>query len=260
MNTMKKITLCLFAVVLAAALVFAGCGSDLTIGPEGDAETAAGPEAGPAPETGKDTKETAPEFGAEYSADGVVTSMAGGVVVSRIESKIYNSDTATRTETDMPMMGVATDGPTISMIIIDRRDLGVSWQLFPKSKKYIENKTVTDPSEGMPTMNLHDIIYSGDYKMEKVGTEEVNGYECDKYILNPNTPTLSNITIWSAKKLDGVIIKTLVEMSEGSSMTNELFNVKAGRPDASLFEVPGDYMKATEAEIGMLMMQEMSGQ
>jgi len=259
MNTTRKIMLLVFAVIMAAAFVTAGCGSDLTIGPEGDSETATGPETGPAPEKEKDTKDKAPKFGAEYSADAVVTTIAGGSVVTRMESKIFNSTDATRTEMDMPL-GMGGDAPTISMVFIDRRDLGVSWQLYPGSGKYIETKIDTDPADGMTTMNMHDIMYSNDYTLEKAGTETVNGYNCDKYILNPATEGLPNMTIWSAKKLDGVIVKTLVESPDGTSMTNELFNVKAGKPDASLFELPAGYTKATEAEIGTLMMQEMMGQ
>jgi len=251
MNTTKKIVFLVFAVVMAGMFVIASCGSEPATGPDGGADTAAGPENTPAPETGK-----APKFGEDCTADVVVTTTMGGSVVSVIESKVYNSVDATRSEVDMPM-GMGADAPTISMIIIDRRDLGVSWQLFPGSMRYVETEIVTDPADGVPTMNMHDILYSGDYKLEKMGTEEVNGYKCDKYIIDPGTETLPNITIWSAKKLDGVVIKTLVESSDGSTMTNELFNVEVGKPDASHFELPEDYTKASEEEVGMLMMQEM---
>jgi len=260
MNTAKSITLILFAVIIAAGLMFAGCGSETAPGPGVESETATGPEGGPAPEAGTDAGDTAPAFNENFSADAVVTTMSGGSVITRIESTVYNGEYATRTETDMPMMGAGGDAPAISMIIIDRRDLGVSWQLFPKSGKYLEMEIVTDPAEGMLTMNMHDILYSEGYTLEEAGSETVNGYACDKYILHPATATLPDITIWSAKREGGVIVKTLVESPDGSSMTNELFNVEVGEPDASLFELPAGYTKATEEEIGMLMMQEMMGQ
>jgi len=256
MKPIRKMTLLVFAVFLTALFVIVGCDTDMVIGPEDGPETATDPEAGPAPEKEKDK---APKFSDDFSADAVVTTMANGAVVTRMESRIYNGTDASRTEMDMPL-GMGGDSPTISMVFIDRRDLGVSWQLYPGSQKYIEMEIDTDPSDGMTTMNMHDILYSGDYELEKVGTEEVNGYDCDKYILDPGTETLPDITIWSAKKLDGVVVKTLVESPEGTSMTNELFNVKTGKQPADLFELPGGYTKATEEEIGMIMMQEMMGQ
>lgn len=260
MKPIHKITLLVFAVFISTAFVIVGCDSDMVIdGPEGDSETTTGPEAGPAPEKGKDIKEKTPKFGEFASADVVVTITLNGRVINTAESKVYNTEDATRTETDMPL-GMGEDAPSINTIIIDRRDLGVTWQLYPGSKKYIESEIITDPGEGMPTMNIHDILYSGDYKLEKIGTEEVNGYDCEKYILYPGTETLPDITIWSAKKLDNVVVKTQVDSPDGTSMTNELFNVKTGKQPANLFELPGGYTKATEEEIGMIMMQEMMGQ
>jgi len=254
MNLTKKITLLVFAVFITALFVIVGCDFDMVTGPEDGSET----EAGPAPEKGEDT-EKAPKFGEFASADVVVTITLNGRVINTAESRVYNTEDATRTETDMPL-GMGEGAPSISTIIIDRRDLGVTWQLYPGSMKYIESEIVTDPSEGMPTMNIHDILYSGDYELEKIGAEEVNGYNCDKYILNPGTETLPDITIWSAKKLDGVVVKTLVDSPDGTSMTNELFNVKTGKQDPALFELPEGYTRATEEEIGMIMMQEMMGQ
>jgi len=259
MNTSKRIPLFIFTVIIAAMFVIAGCGSETATGPEGGPGTAADPESGSAPEMGKEKKEKPPKFSEFASADVVVTIMLNDRVVNTVESKVYNTEDATRTETDIPL-GMGEGAPSISTIIIDRRDLGVSWQLYPGSGKYIESEIITDPNEGMLTMNMHDILYSDDYTLEKTGTETVNGYDCDRYILNPGAEILPEIIIWSAKKLDGVIVKTLVESPDGTSMTNELFNVEVGKQPASLFELPDGYTKATEDEIGMIMMQEMMGQ
>ena len=59
MNCTKKITLLVFTVIIASALLVVGCDSDMVIdGPE----TATGPEAGPAPEKETDKKDKAPKF------------------------------------------------------------------------------------------------------------------------------------------------------------------------------------------------------
>jgi hypothetical protein len=116
---------------------------------------------------------------------------------------------------------------------------------------------VTDPDTGTPTMNLYDILRSKDYTLEKIGSETVNGYDCDIYVLDPGTEGIPDITIWSAKKLDGVVVKTLMEMPNNTNIINELMNVDTGKQPASLFELPDGYTKATEDEIGMIMMQEM---
>ncbi|MCL2790827.1 MAG: DUF4412 domain-containing protein [Desulfobulbus sp.] len=76
-----------------------------------------------------------------------------------------------------------------------------------------------------------------DIKQEKVGTETVNGYTATKYRI---TTKVMNKTItafqWIAPEFDPMPIRT-----ESEGVIHEMRDIKTGRPDASLFEVPKGY-------------------
>lgn len=75
------------------------------------------------------------------------------------------------------------------------------------------------------------------YEMKRIGTETVNGYLCDKYLLLPKKQGLEKSTVWIAKKL-GYPIKTV-----GESHSMELTNIREGAQSAALFKVPAGYKK-----------------
>ena len=90
-------------------------------------------------------------------------------------------------------------------------------------------------------------------KQEKVGTETVNGYKADKF---KTTATAMGRTFtsfqWIAPEFDPLPIRT--ESDSGGA--HEMRNIKTGRPDASLFELPQGYKRDTQME---QMMKAMMG-
>src|SRR4030042_6701626 len=96
----------LLLVGLSFVLVFSGCPK----GPFGGAPT---------------------EFACDYQADFVQKMVRGGVGTTVMEGTIYTNCELTRTENRMVAPGV----PSFAMIMINRPDKGVNWQLFPKSMK-----------------------------------------------------------------------------------------------------------------------------
>jgi hypothetical protein len=69
---------------------------------------------------------------------------------------------------------------------------------------------------------------------QKVGTETVNGYPCDKWQLTGK----ENSTVWISQQYH-FPIKSV--NADGSSV--EFSNIKTGPQDASLFQVPAGYQK-----------------
>jgi hypothetical protein len=144
------------------------------------------------------------------------------------------------------------------MIMINRPDKGVNWQLFPKSMKYVETpiKPVTDMSEGAPLL-----INPKDFKVEseKMGEETVDGHPCTKWKVTTTMPDGKSFVYysWGAQDLDNFAIKKEFETNPGESMVIEYSNVILGKPDASVFDVPAGYVQAPETEMNALMMAEM---
>jgi hypothetical protein len=81
-------------------------------------------------------------------------------------------------------------------------------------------------------------------KREKLGTETVNGYEATKYrITSKAMGTSITLFQWMAPEFDPMPVR-----SEGMGITQEMRNIKTGRPDASLFELPKGYTRDKKTE------------
>lgn len=194
------------------------------------------------------------EFACDYQADFVQKIVRGGVGTTMMEGKIYTDCELTRTENRMVQPGV----PSFTMILINRPDKGVNWQLFPKSMKYVETpiKPVTDTTEDAPLLiNPKDVKVES----ERLGEEVVNGHPCVKWKV---TMTLSDgkpfvYYSWGAQDLDNFAIKKEFETTPGESMVIEYDNVVLGHPDAAVFDIPAGYAMAPESEMNALMMTEM---
>jgi hypothetical protein len=65
--------------------------------------------------------------------------------------------------------------------------------------------------------------------------------------------------VWSAKDLKDMIIREEFTMADGTMYLWELDNIELGKQPDDVFEIPADYTKATESEMGNLMMREMMG-
>jgi hypothetical protein len=194
------------------------------------------------------------EFACDYQADFVQKIIKAGAAMTVMEGKIYTNCKLTRTENRMVQPGV----PSFVIIMINRPDKAVNWQLFPKSMKYVETpiKPVTDTSKGAPLLfNPKDVKVTS----EKVGEETVDGHPCIKWKVTMTMPDGKTFVYnsWGAQDLKNFAIKKEFETTPTESMVIEYSNVVLGDPDSSVFEIPAGYTQAPESEMNSLMMREM---
>lgn len=171
----------------------------------------------------------------EYSAD-IRMETADGL----IEGPVYHTPIMERRE-------FAQDGE--SMITIIRYDKKVTWTLMPGSKMYMENEF---PKEG----RADDL---GAYKIDTtvVGPDMMNGLETTKtkvIMTGPNGSKLGGF-MWATR--EGIAVKVdaiSVEKNKKERFKTELQNLKIGKQDSSLFEIPRGYRKMDMANMGTMMM------
>ncbi|MCK5682111.1 DUF4412 domain-containing protein [bacterium] len=171
---------------------------------------------------------------AEYSADMETTS--GGQVVA--QGKIFFKGEMSRHE-------MSQGGRKI--ILISRPDKGVAWTLMPQEKRYLE--MAIDPEEGddMP----------GDWNQElgkeakKLGSETVNGVDCNKYELADEG---EKVTYWIAKK-ESLPVRVISDEAEVNYR-----NINSAPQPDHLFKVPANFSKIAMPNIpGMLGMGNTQG-
>jgi outer membrane lipoprotein-sorting protein len=163
----------------------------------------------------------APAQATEFSA--AVISKAEGAVM---HGKVFVKGDKIRNEIDM-------DGET--NITILRLDKQVAWIAMPEQKMYMEMPLTEAMQKKMMLQDPADRA-----KMKHLGTETVNGFECDKYeiSLTHEGQTVKQY-IWIAKKLD-MPIKS--ETSDGA-MSMEYRDIKLGGVADGVFEMPSGYEK-----------------
>jgi len=126
------------------------------------------------------------------------------------------------------------------MIMIMDLGKGYSWMLMPKNKTYIKNK-VESKGKGFRPENFTG-MQQGEMKaqVKKAGTEKINGYTCDKYVITYKNKKMGSMTQWFAPKL-GYPIKMIAKNKMMGQMVTELKNIKTGGVDDGLFEIPAGY-------------------
>lgn len=144
------------------------------------------------------------------------------------EGKIYVKGNKLRLENSAAM------GSTVTIIEMDTAKMFV---LHPEEKMYVELKATgfdaIIPQSSKASSELADKKF--------LGTEEVNGYECEKYLYTYKDKSLGAITQWVSKKLN-FPIKVRFPIPEGM-MIIEYRDIKEERLDDSLFQIPTDYRK-----------------
>lgn len=195
-----------------------------------------------------------PTFPCRFQADFIQTVVKGGVSAPVMTGTTYSNCELNRMETRMEQPGA----PAFTMIIITRPDLGVTWQLFPRSMKYVERsiKPAAEAPEGPPpVINPKDIKI----ETEKLGEETVNGHPCIKWKVTMTMPDAKTLTYysWGAQDLDNFEIKKEFQNVPGESLVFVYDNVVLGDPDKSVFDIPAGYTQAQESEMSALMMAEM---
>jgi hypothetical protein len=167
-----------------------------------------------------------PEPKVDYSADSTMESEGG----MTMKSRIYASPGKQRIE-----MGGA--GGTVTIM---RRDKKVMWQLM--GDMYME----------MP-MNQSQDPHDMDVQMTTVGEETVNGVKTtkSKVIATKKDGSKFGGFFWTTK--DGITVKMDLLSKEGDKkmrMSQELTNLKIGKQDPKLFEIPPGY---TKNDMGAMM-------
>lgn len=162
-----------------------------------------------------------PEPKVDYSADSTMELEDGMTVKSRI----YYTPGKQRTE-----MGGADANVTIM-----RRDKKVTWILM--GDMYMESAMEPDDSH-----DPHDM----DMQQTAVGEETVNGVKTtkSKVIATNKDGSKFGGFFWTTK--DGITVKMDLLSKEGDKkmrMSQELTNLKIGKQDPKLFEIPPGYTK-----------------
>ena len=177
---------------------------------------------------------------AEYSADSVMETAE-----ISMKGHVYYTPARERRETVM-------DSGGDKMIMITRHDKKVAWTLMPSEKMYMEMsiaqanaKEKTDPSQ---------------YKIEQtvVGPETVNGVHTTKnkiIMTGPKGEKMGGF-MWVTK--ENIVVKMdaiAIDKKEKLRFKTELTNLKVGKQDAALFEIPSGYTKMSMgmSSIGAMM-------
>ena len=142
--------------------------------------------------------------------------------------KIYVKGTKMRMEMNTP------GGPVVTIAL---PDVGKSLMLQTGSKMYMEMSI--DASSSIPNMTETDFEKIAD--KNHLGSEKVNGYNCDKYEIIYHDKSMGKMTQWFSKKLNYPI--KMVYQGQGGEMITEYKNIKEKGIKDSLFQVPAGYQK-----------------
>jgi outer membrane lipoprotein-sorting protein len=167
-----------------------------------------------------------PEPKVEYSADSTMET-EGGVTM---KSRIYHAPGKQRME-------MGGEGGNVSIM---RKDKKVMWQLMGDMYMEMPLNQSQDP---------HDM----DVQMTTVGEETVNGIKTtkSKVIATKKDGSKFGGFFWTTK--DGITVKMDLLSKEGDKkmrMSQELTNLKVGKLDPKLFEIPPGY---TKNDMGAMM-------
>lgn len=193
-----------------------------------------------------------------FVAGMLIVPAALAVVQSKVE---YSADTLLETA-EVSMKGRVNYTPTRErremtmsssgqkMIMIVRQDKKVTWTLMPAEKMYME----------MALNQSREKTDLGNYKIEQtvVGPETVKGVSTTKnkiIMTGPNGEKMGGF-MWLTK--DNIMVKLdaiAVDKKQKHRFKMELTNLKVGKQDPALFEVPAGYEK-----MGMPAIPGMPGQ
>ena len=183
----------------------------------------------------------------EYSADSVTQTED-----MTLERHVFYTPTKERTE--LQGQGAPTEAGQAPIQIL-RRDSKVMWQLMPSEKMYMEMKLDRADPKDMSRWDFEESI---------VGQEVLNGMKVTKYKTIATSTDGKKYGGFSWRTKDGISIKSDLLYKEGNEkkrMMTELKNVKIGKQDPKLFEVPEGFTKFDMAGMmGGMMGQKGMGQ
>ena len=170
----------------------------------------------------------------EYSADTMMET-------AEVSMKGHVNYTPTRERREM-VTGSGGD----KMIMITRHDKKVAWTLMPSEKMYME----------MSLAQAKDDLSK--YKIEQtvVGPETVNGVDTTKskiIMTGPKGEKMGGF-MWVSK--ENIVVKMdaiAIDKKQKMRFKTELTDLKVGKQDPTLFEVPAGYEKMGMPSFGSLM-------
>ena len=141
------------------------------------------------------------------------------------------------------------------MITIMDLDQGFSWVLIPANKAYIKNKIKTKGKGFRPDNFVGMQQGQMEAQIKLVGTEIVNGYKCDKYLITYKNKQMGTMTQWFAKKLN-YPIKMINKSAMMGEFVSELKDIRRGGVKDSLFNIPSGYKEMKQPQIPQMPMKE----
>jgi len=169
-------------------------------------------------------------FAAEFTAD-LIQKQQG----MEMKGKIYVKGEKMR-------MDMTKDGEKTSTIT--RIDKKIIWIIKHNDKMYMEMPSMV----GTLQVSKIDEDLKKIADKKKVGTEKVNGYKCDKYLITYKDKSMGKMTQWISKKLNYPI--KMVYHSSYGDMYTEYKNIKEGKVKDSVFEIPKGYEKISMPGMG----------
>ena len=173
------------------------------------------------------------ESQAEYSADSYIETAE-----MTLKEKVYSAPGKQRKE-----QVLGGDTP----VTIIRMDKGVMWTLMPEDKMYMEMSM----KQGQQKSSDVDL---SKYNIERteVDKEVIDGHEAIKYKVMMTDQDGNKLGGFQWVVSPGIQIKMDAVSKDGNSKERikmELKNLKIGKQDPALFEIPADYTKMTMPSI-----------
>jgi len=163
----------------------------------------------------------ASQFQADMTMDGIGQKVTG---------KIFVKGESMRQEmnTTMGESIAIFDGPKDVMYVI-----------MPDQKMYMEM-----PNDQQVILGEAESIEEAlgdEAEVNKIGTESIKGYKCDKYDIKYKDPDMGDSLLWVSRKLNFPL--KAVTKTSGGTVTVVYSNIKEGLVDSALFQIPSGYQK-----------------
>lgn len=171
---------------------------------------------------------------AEYSADSVMQTEEG-----TIEQRVYVTPAKERQE----LLTAGGDG----IVQIFRYDTKLMWQLMPSEKMYMEHSMEKAAAQGKGKD-----LSQWDFEETAMGEEVLDGIKVTKYKTIATSTDGKKYGGFSWRTKEGISIKQDLLYKEGNEkhrMATELKNLKIGKQDPKLFEIPEGFTKFDMAGI-----------
>ena len=162
----------------------------------------------------------------EFSAD-IISEVNGPIT-----GKMYYKSTDTYRSDSMGMINIV-NGPLAYMIV-------------PDTKKY-KVSNLEELSEKSPMGAVGDVMEMiKKNNLKKIGKEKIEGYSCVIYEgivhFSDDQPPMY-MKLWYSKKLKNTLKQEVTLPAPAGKMISYIENIKLGKQDDSLFEIPKGYTK-----------------